>query len=681
METIEIHEFSTGIIPEILPDGKWISRGFKVGEYMNLTLPQVPHCVGRSIANKGFEVGKDRHSQQPTFIGRIVLSMGGGEPDYSVVAVVTSGQDEYGRSTSFYRYFLCTGKDNIWQILEWINTQQEQGINSIFNPSETKEIGKPNQHKITTKPEINLSPEWENWLSNQSAPIIMPAGSYDLQIIHKIAEMKANGQPISWAYDVEAIERPEEFLIIHPANAKVEANLVEIQTNIVENPLVSISKNIDEAAIETAIKGLSSGSKIKREWVQNLIFKLQSGQVTSEYLNNLFDNLGASNAAKQGSANAQMVRLLTLRAIFIPETLSEYFNWLNINGNANKENEKQKISLNLQSQLKNYQNLLEALTIAGVNHALYQVLAGKIPVSAVCWLFKTRDSLWSGEVSRVKQQVRHDLECLRKSILITGTEQKPGELLYGNALWKKLISWLKSRQSRRDRCSYYQPFADLFFHLPDYQLAAYFHQVSSGKVPEIVFKAAFPWLKSTYETIIFGLTVKKKLTFYDQINILVRKYGIPVAITCLIVLSHSLFFALGYQVGKSNTRTIYQYKTTEYQPNAETNTLSKMSVAQMKKALDKFPNSITPILQQIHPDDQYCIGRDSGIYWRITEPLEKGAVAPDWFYAPDVPQKLDGELRRSYVLWKEFVAPLIVLEFVSGDGSEERDKTPLKSKF
>ena len=29
------------------------------------------------------------------------------------------------------------------------------------------------------------------------------------------------------------------------------------------------------------------------------------------------------------------------------------------------------------------------------------------------------------------------------------------------------------------------------------------------------------------------------------------------------------------------------------------------------------------------------------------------------------------------MLWREFVAPLIVIEFGSGDGSEERDKTPL----
>ena len=90
-------------------------------------------------------------------------------------------------------------------------------------------------------------------------------------------------------------------------------------------------------------------------------------------------------------------------------------------------------------------------------------------------------------------------------------------------------------------------------------------------------------------------------------------------------------------------------------------------------------DSIKPVLQQLHPDGQYCIGQDSGIYWRLTEPLERGAEAPDWFYVPNVPPALDGQMRRSYVLWQEYVAPLIILEFVSGNGSEERDNTPLPS--
>lgn len=92
-------------------------------------------------------------------------------------------------------------------------------------------------------------------------------------------------------------------------------------------------------------------------------------------------------------------------------------------------------------------------------------------------------------------------------------------------------------------------------------------------------------------------------------------------------------------------------------------------------------DSITPVLKQLHPDGQYCIGQDLGIYWRLTDPPEKGAEAPDWFYVGNVPPLLDGKTRRSYVLWREFIAPLVVLEFVSGDGSEERDTTPWKGKF
>ncbi len=88
-------------------------------------------------------------------------------------------------------------------------------------------------------------------------------------------------------------------------------------------------------------------------------------------------------------------------------------------------------------------------------------------------------------------------------------------------------------------------------------------------------------------------------------------------------------------------------------------------------------DSIGSVLQQRHPDGYYAIGQDCGIYWRETDPPEKGAEAPDWFYVPNVPPLLNGEIRRSYVLWREFMAPLIALEFASGDGSEERDATPL----
>jgi Uma2 family endonuclease len=86
-------------------------------------------------------------------------------------------------------------------------------------------------------------------------------------------------------------------------------------------------------------------------------------------------------------------------------------------------------------------------------------------------------------------------------------------------------------------------------------------------------------------------------------------------------------------------------------------------------------SSIIPILERLHADGRYAIGQDSGIYWRLVDPPERGAEAPDWFYVANVAPALDGTYRRSYVMWKELVIPTIAIEFVSGDGSEERDAT------
>lgn len=92
-------------------------------------------------------------------------------------------------------------------------------------------------------------------------------------------------------------------------------------------------------------------------------------------------------------------------------------------------------------------------------------------------------------------------------------------------------------------------------------------------------------------------------------------------------------------------------------------------------------DSIKPVLDRIHPDGHYAIGQDCGIYWRWTDPPEDGAEAPDWFYVPNVLPTLDGMMRRSYVMWREAIPPLVVIEFVSGSGAEELDRTPYQGKF
>src|SRR5258708_3316099 len=92
--------------------------------------------------------------------------------------------------------------------------------------------------------------------------------------------------------------------------------------------------------------------------------------------------------------------------------------------------------------------------------------------------------------------------------------------------------------------------------------------------------------------------------------------------------------------------------------------------------------TIWPVLETLHPDGLFYVGRDCGIYWNLEQLTGETRVnSPDWYYVPSVPPMLDGEIRRSYVLWVEHQHPEIVIEYVSGTGAEEHDTTPQTGKF
>jgi Uma2 family endonuclease len=91
--------------------------------------------------------------------------------------------------------------------------------------------------------------------------------------------------------------------------------------------------------------------------------------------------------------------------------------------------------------------------------------------------------------------------------------------------------------------------------------------------------------------------------------------------------------------------------------------------------------TLDPVLHKRHPDGDYFIGQDTGIYWEKTDPPGEGCKSPDWYLVLDVPRLLDGLMRRSYVLWQELTPPLIILEYASDEGKEERDDTPRRGKF
>ena len=551
MPTYNIHEFSTGINVEKLPDGSWRSRGYKVGEYMNLTLPQIPLVVERAIANKMFEVSKDRHSQKPTFVGREVRGKNA-DPAWSVVAVVTPGRDDYGLFNSFYRYILCQGVDRLWVILDEINSYwQQYGQPPIFNPLEIKEIGKPNHHNISNKPLVTLPSELNALAGNHQLPLILQPGKVsDLQTINAMAEKIANGQPVSWAYDVEAVEDAERFLVIQAADEKAYQGLRKIGNASINNPKATLPSHVDGAAIETAIKALSSGSQIKQEWIQAL---LQDDQVTSEHWKIIFDDRGAHTGIKQRNSSAQMVRLLTLRAIILPETLPEYLEWFGIDGkNKRKEDNKQKVSLAFQGKLQRYILQLKPLIDESMKSILEQILKKKISIPAFSWLLTAQKSLWSSYRPSLVKNVRNDLETIDHNLKSDDSPSEPS-FACGDSIWKNLQSGLPGPNYRY---SYYQPFADLFERLRDYELASYFYQVSKGVVPKNLFLKA---LKNNEDkSDLWGLTLKREISWEEHLIRCLIKNSLRLTIAIV-------FLTIGYLIGKGQNQTPQAQKPGEQQ--------------------------------------------------------------------------------------------------------------------
>jgi Uma2 family endonuclease len=92
--------------------------------------------------------------------------------------------------------------------------------------------------------------------------------------------------------------------------------------------------------------------------------------------------------------------------------------------------------------------------------------------------------------------------------------------------------------------------------------------------------------------------------------------------------------------------------------------------------------SIEPQMQRLHPDGQFLVAVDHGIYFQNTHPPLNGCRAPDLMIVEGVPPVLpDYPYRRSYVKWQELVSPTLLTELVSSDGSEEHDRTPGTGKF
>ncbi|MDM3860797.1 MAG: hypothetical protein PT118_13320 [Aphanizomenon gracile PMC644.10] len=549
---IEIHEFSTGIHFQQRVNG-WVSLGF-TGQYMNATINPIPQVVERSIANQEFALTEGSSTEKPAIIGRIV---GSGDDVWSVMAVVTRGQDEVGRSAAFYRYFLCQGDHNLRSILSW----WEQNQKPRFNPLDFK--GTPHSYiREPRQPEVN--PENESLPLHQLEPIVLlPENQSDLFTLNILAMKKMkeckNGLPVAWAFNVEALEKPERFQVIQPASQRAYDGLKRAIANAAQ---VVSAINIDEAALKSAIRSLMNSSTVKPEAVQEIVKGLENKDVTADYWESLFNAQGAEKAIKQKIYSSQMVRLITLRAMVIPESLPQFLAWLNIQS-GKKPDENQTVSLDFQKAIR--ASFPKEQLTKGIRYLLLNLLNKKISVDSLCWLLMIDGSAWVYAQRQFITDIQDDLQLIYDHFSSPRTSSKsssytdPNSVLtssssfppqndsqfhhvqppikkdswqdnfkYQKQIWANLINSWQGIQQGYYKIEEYQPFAELFENFRQYELAAYFYQVSDGIVDkDLYYEVANQQHRRS--PVVFGVEIEPKKNLIDHVlDFITQEYIVPI---------------------------------------------------------------------------------------------------------------------------------------------------------
>lgn len=575
--TIYIHEFSTGIQAEETTDGGWVSRGF-TGEYMNKTIDSIPRVVQEAISNRDFAVAEGASSEEPAFIGR---EMSGYSEEWSVITVVTRGRDDRGRSASVYRYFLSEGLGKLPAIWNWLQSEKANGRKIFFQPFDpyfaANAIAEPHQDLNENIPYPKKLPDNLKDLLDRSIPILIPHdSSYPPTILNKVAEeIKAEDRLIAWAYNVEALEEPRGFQVIQPANSRAE-DLLNKAISSKPNSPAPVS---GEKAIISAIKGLVMRDRVKPEQVETIENALSNPQINDAYWESIFKGRGADKALKQGIYSADMVRLLTLKAMLLPETLPEFLVWISKEG---KQQESKEVSNTFQAEMKKSLNQfsesetnLISRVCQGVRSIIPELVKQPQLLDSIVWLLSSDKGLWGYFYSRqIKNAIDNDLRSMR---YYGRGKQGVDFKLAEDKQWQKIFSEIEVFWRSRSRMQpQYQPLAELFSRLNNYQLSALFHHISSGIVPKEVF---YKFTSRGFYTQVYKINVKREIGSLESLYLKTVEIGGQIVPVYLVAILMAVMLGLGFTGGrvtadkpdnKTNTEDVSQNNTFKQEVEKET---------------------------------------------------------------------------------------------------------------
>ncbi|TRT86143.1 MAG: hypothetical protein EWV82_06055 [Microcystis aeruginosa Ma_AC_P_19900807_S299] len=523
MTTIHIHEFSTGILVDGTGGaGEWRSRGFS-GEYMNSTLAEIPRPVQLAIKNREFAVSEGASSQNPAIIGREVEYHG---EAWSVIAVVTRGMDERGRGASLYRYFLCEERGKLPDLVSWY---MKNGM-PTFNPSDHKQVDWFTEYDDTgTQINDYIPPELDGiWEGKTPIIITQKQPPYTALIIHKIAsktDPAKYNKLISWACNVEALEKPNRFLVIHPASKKAEETIRATINSIPQLPPAIP----EEPLIRTAIKNSCRTGNFQENLapIEDALNNPKIQQDYTTFWNSIFEGQGSKDAYEQQIYDDFKVRLLTLQAIICPEKLPDFVAWI-----MKKQEDDYPISQSFQGEIvkaiTQRNSLIFNQVKQGINILILHIIKQPELIDATAKLLLDEVGLWGVTYkSYTSVGLKQDLKK-KAGYLSTETEGLKEKEFYvlNDARWQEIIDDLRKVWNHR---FYPDPTTQKYIHLArlfdklevssqeqykGYSLTVFFYHLAQEKIPSDVYKRHKLKGDEVYN---FGIEVKRDIPWYEPV--------------------------------------------------------------------------------------------------------------------------------------------------------------------
>jgi hypothetical protein len=523
MTIIHIHEFSTGILVDGTGTaGEWRSRGFS-GEYMNSTLATIPTPVQLAIKNREFAVAEGASSQNPAIIGREVEY---NQEAWSVIAVVTRGMDERGRGASLYRYFLCQERGKLPDLVSWY---MKNGM-PTFNPSDHKQVDWFTEYDDTgTQINDYIPPELDGiWEGKTPIIITQKQPPYTALIIHKIAsktDPAKYNKLISWACNVEALEKPNRFLVIHPASKKAEETIRATINSIPQLPPAIP----EEPLIRTAIKNSCRTGNFQENLapIEDALNNPKIQQDYTTFWNSIFEGQGSKDAYEQQIYDDFKVRLLTLQAIICPEKLPDFVAWI-----MKKQEDDYPISQSFQGEIvkaiTQRNSLIFNQVKQGINILILHIIKQPELIDATAKLLLDEVGLWGVTYkSYTSVGLKQDLKK-KAGYLSTETEGLKEKEFYvlNDARWQEIIDDLRKVWNHR---FYPDPTTQKYIHLArlfdklevssqeqykGYSLTVFFYHLAQEKIPSDVYKRHKLKGDEVYN---FGIEVKRDIPWYEPV--------------------------------------------------------------------------------------------------------------------------------------------------------------------